>query len=119
MALVEVYGGQRSLAFELTTAILYGNTNNSVCLVPWQLWTIIWNCHFYIVSSLPNLPLLLTSKMAAKALNQNNTPHGRLLKSEQEPGTVMLKYDEDSLRPLPELESQAPRDVAFLLSSDL
>ena len=29
--------------------IINGKTNNSVCLVPWQLWTIIWNYHFYII----------------------------------------------------------------------
>ena len=59
MALVEVYGGQRSLAVELTTAIIIinGKTNNSVCLVPWQLWTIIWNCHFYIKIYIVILPL--------------------------------------------------------------
>ena len=28
--------------------IINGNTNNSVCLLAWQLWTIIWTCHFYI-----------------------------------------------------------------------
>ena len=53
MALVEVYGSQRSLAFD----IINGKTNNSVCLVPWQLWTIIWNCHFYIKMHIVKLPL--------------------------------------------------------------
>ena len=57
MALVEVYSAQRSLAFELTTAIINGKTNNSMCLVPWQLWTIIWNCHFYIKIYIVILPL--------------------------------------------------------------
>ena len=39
---IEVYGGQRSLAFELTTAILSVEIHKQkyVRLVPWQLWTI-------------------------------------------------------------------------------
>ena len=39
----------RELSFEANHRyIRKGNTNNSVCLVPWQLWTIIWNYNFYI-----------------------------------------------------------------------
>ena len=45
MAWIEVYGGQRSLAFELTAAILYYKWKYivNVRLVPWQLWTIVSN----------------------------------------------------------------------------
>ena len=36
-----MYGGQRSLAFELTTAMLSVEIHKkNVRLVPWQLWTI-------------------------------------------------------------------------------
>ena len=37
--------------------IINRKTDNSVCLVPWQLWTIIWNCHFYIKIYIVILPL--------------------------------------------------------------
>ena len=53
MAWAEVYGGQRSLAFELTTA----NINIiDVRLVPWQLWTImpvVRLCETVILQLLP------------------------------------------------------------------
>ena len=37
--------------------IINGKTNNSMCLVPWQLWMIISNCHFYIKIYIVILPL--------------------------------------------------------------
>ena len=46
MALVEV---SEELSFRTNHRyIINRKTNNIVCMVPWQLWTIISNCHFYI-----------------------------------------------------------------------
>ena len=42
MAWIEVYGGQRTLAFELTTFIFWVEIHlKNVCLVLRQLWTIM------------------------------------------------------------------------------
>ena len=35
--------------------IINGNTNNSVCLVPWQLWTIICQYHTQKVNNLSSV----------------------------------------------------------------
>ena len=42
MAWIEVYGGQRTLAFELTMAIFWVEIHfKNVHLMLWQLWTIM------------------------------------------------------------------------------
>ena len=42
MALIEVYVGERSLAFELTTAVC--------ALGAIEMWTTMWNSHLYLVN---------------------------------------------------------------------
>ena len=50
MALVEVYGGQKSLAFELNTALLWIEILKCVRQVPGQIWTKMWNSHLFVVN---------------------------------------------------------------------
>ena len=58
MAWVEVYGGQRSLAFELTTAILWLEIHNKCALGAMATMDdyassqVMWDSHITIVSNL-------------------------------------------------------------------